>query len=71
MQIQDRLFNLKPLFSPNLAGDYSILRNNVISLCKTKTFEKWREKLLYFKAPKQTDEFTFNELYARFSQDLD
>ena len=63
MQNEFKSCTLTPLLSENLRGDYSILRNNIISLCKTRNFGEWRNKLIMQEKSLEPDNIQLNELY--------
>lgn len=49
---------------------YSVMRQNIFSLCETQNHEKMRKSIIYLEAPKQPTKSQLEQLRNRFSNEL-
>ena len=49
---------------------YSVMRNNIFSLCVDESYSKMRESIIYQLAPKAVSHEQVNELHKRFKHEL-
>ena len=49
---------------------YSVMRNNIFSLCIVEDFQKMRDSIIYLQAPKTPSIQAFNDLHKRFRHEL-
>ena len=49
---------------------YSVMRNNIFSLCVVEEFQKMRDSIIYLQAPKNPSIQSINDLHKRFRHEL-
>lgn len=49
---------------------YSVMRNNIFSLCEIQDYERMRNSIIYLEAPRQPSNHQLNQLHARFHDEL-